>query len=79
MSRSSKGLELGITLRVMNALLEVVELRLAHAHLSVHLKQAFSSFVEWLEADRLELKVLRVASENIKSLFLRVLRMSFQS
>ena len=52
---------------VMDALLEKVELRLTDTHLSVHLEEALSCIIERIIADWLELQVLWVASEHIKS------------
>ena len=58
--------ELGETHRIVNTLFEQVQLRLAHTHLTVHFEQALSSIVEGVEADRLELEVLRMATEHVE-------------
>mgnify|MGYP004195047503 CR=1 FL=1 len=44
------------TLRIMNAFFKIVELRFTDTHLSIHLEQAFSGFVERFKAHRLELE-----------------------
>ena len=64
-------MEFSETFRVVNALFEVVELRFAHAHLSVHLEQAFSRFIERFKAYRLELETKDKVMKN-NNLLLRV-------
>ena len=64
----SHGLEASERLRVMHTLLEKVELGFTDAHLSVHLEETFTSIVEWVIADRLELQILCMAPEQIESL-----------
>ena len=62
---------------VMDALLEKVELRLTDTHLSVHLKEALSCIIERIIADWLELQVLWVASQHIKSFSLWLFWVTF--
>ena len=75
LSRSCHSLELSESFWIMDALLEKVKLWLTHSHLPIKSEKALSGIVEWLEANWLEGKVLRVASQHIESLLLAFLGM----
>ena len=75
LSRSCHSLELSESLWIMDAFLEQVKLWFTHSHLSIKSEKAFSSIVEWLEANWLKGEVLRVASQHIESLLLAFLGM----
>ena len=60
-------LELRKSQRVVHALLEHVELGLAHTHLTIHLEHALSGVIERIKAYRFKLEVLRVAAKQVQS------------
>ena len=71
---SSHMFELSKSLRIMNTLFKQVKFRFTYPHLTIETEQAFPSIVERIKANRLECKISRVTSENIKSLSLTFLR-----
>ena len=59
----------------MDAFLKKIKFWLTYSHLTIKSEKAFSSIVEWLEANWLKGEVLRVASQHIESLLLAFLGM----
>ena len=72
----SQSLEASKSLWVVHTLFKQVELGLANTHLSVHLEHALTSIIEWVVANRFKLQVLRMASQHIERLWLRLTWMS---
>ena len=60
----------------MDALLEEVQLWLAHSELPLHFEHALTSIVKWFEADWLKLQILRVAAQQVECFWFRFFRVS---